>query len=537
MRKLIWLLAMLGAGSAWAGGSSLPPSMAAMMNGQNAAPADSGAKPAASIDCRNLGVNLDGMAYFSGSEPFIDLAATAEAWHRPWGSKFDKQPIKINRDGYPVDVAPDTSASSMVNIFQWTKVLPTEPYVLTWKGTGNIDINGPINIISKSAHRIVFTLKPPIGKFWLVTSPNGGADIISDVHIVPESMQGTKEIFDKKYIAEIGRFKTLRFMDWGETNGNPLQHWVDRTTPHSYTQASDYGASYEYMLALANQLNDNLWVNIPAMVDDDYIHQMAHLFHANMKPGQVVYVEYSNEVWNWGFPQATYAHKMGVAAGYPRDGLDFYSEQVAKIAAIWHDEFKDKYAGYGPKVVVIMAGQEANPWILQQEMDFNNNGAKVDAASVAFYFLGNKTFNANNAAQWRNATPQQLAQAGIADLPALDVVIKANLAAAQKYNKPLFFYEGGQGLVAVGKEPDGTFMGNDVPIMNLMMNVNNDKSMGDVYKAALQDWQTKLGGGLFMIFNLNGAYTKWGYWGLQDGEAATFSNSPKLQAVYQSCGW
>ena len=39
------------------------------------------------------------------------------------------------------------------------------------------------------------------------------------------------------------------------------------------------------------------------MADDDYVYQLAALLKDKLDPKLVVYVEYSNEVWNSGFSQ------------------------------------------------------------------------------------------------------------------------------------------------------------------------------------------------------------------------------------------
>ena len=46
-----------------------------------------------------------------------------------------------------------------------------------------------------------------------------------------------------------------------------------------------------------------MWVNVPLMVDDDYITKFATLLKEQLDPSLVVYVEYSNEIWNYGFSQ------------------------------------------------------------------------------------------------------------------------------------------------------------------------------------------------------------------------------------------
>ena len=74
----------------------------------------------------------------------------------------------------------------------------------------------------------------------------------------------------------------------------------------------------EVMVALANQLSADPWFCIPHMADDDYVARFAAIARDNVDPGLKIHVEYSNEVWNSGFSQATYAREQGLAEGLRR---------------------------------------------------------------------------------------------------------------------------------------------------------------------------------------------------------------------------
>ena len=48
-----------------------------------------------------------------------------------------------------------------------------------------------------------------------------------------------------------------------------------------------------------------MWVNIPHNATDDYILNVARIMLSELNLSNNIYVEYSNEVWNWQFRQAT----------------------------------------------------------------------------------------------------------------------------------------------------------------------------------------------------------------------------------------
>jgi hypothetical protein len=70
--------------------------------------------------------------------------------------------------------------------------------------------------------------------------------------------------FTTSFLSSLQGLNTIRYMDWAETNGNPIVTWSERSTPIS--AQSMHGAAYEYAIELANSVRANMWVNIPVMV-------------------------------------------------------------------------------------------------------------------------------------------------------------------------------------------------------------------------------------------------------------------------------
>jgi fibronectin type 3 domain-containing protein len=114
--------------------------------------------------------------------------------------------------------------------------------------------------------------------------------------------------------------------------------------PQNQTNGNQaWGDAWEYMIMLSNQTNTDMWINIPASVDDNYVTQLATLilhgdqYTPGLNPGLHVYVEYSDEVWNFGFQQATYNQIQAQADGLTDD--EQYLQRTYQIAQLFEGVF------------------------------------------------------------------------------------------------------------------------------------------------------------------------------------------------------
>ncbi len=192
----------------------------------------------------------------------------------------------------------------------------------------------------------------------------------------------TTQIFTNAYLAQLSQFSTLRFMDWTQTNNSTVVNWSDRTTLNSASQASTKGVAWEYVVDLANQLHKDIWINIPINATDDYVTQLAALLKNTLDPGLVVYVEYSNEVWNGIFTQYNdnlNAAIAEVAAGNSPLNADGETNQVYwawRRVAERLKTISDIFGSvWGPgsingRVRPVLAGQYANPLVVQEGLEF-----------------------------------------------------------------------------------------------------------------------------------------------------------------------
>ena len=212
-----------------------------------------------------------------------------------------------------------------------------EEFVLLYDGTGIIELEGVSNS-NTSPGRISFASAGD-GSVWLNLVESEASDPIHNIRIVRPQHEFDdllSEPFYEGFIDKIDPFNTLRFMDWGNTNNNPISQWNNRTLPTYRTYATNTGVPYEIMIQLANTLQQDVWLCIPHAADNDYINQLATLFATELDPNLTIYLEYSNEVWNWIFEQAHYNLENGP------DHLNYgriYAERAKNTFVIWHNIF------------------------------------------------------------------------------------------------------------------------------------------------------------------------------------------------------
>ncbi|CAF1259509.1 unnamed protein product [Rotaria sordida] len=108
-------------------------------------------------------------------------------------------------------------------------------------------------------------------------------------------------------LTHLSRFSIIRFMDWTSRNTNLEVNW-NETTPLNWLQYTPSKRNpCKIIPFIANQLNSNvdIWINIPYGATDDYVLNVVQLMLNQLNPTINIYVEFSNELWNFIFAQAT----------------------------------------------------------------------------------------------------------------------------------------------------------------------------------------------------------------------------------------
>lgn len=124
--------------------------------------------------------------------------------------------------------------------------------------------------------------------------------------IAPGYAANSTQLYTNQFLAALAPFKTLRYMDVSRTNDQPFYDGNTLVTVDA-SQVGQTGAPWEYLIALANQTNTDMWINIPQGATDDYVAALAGIYknggtvngviYPALKPNLKIYLEYSNEVW------------------------------------------------------------------------------------------------------------------------------------------------------------------------------------------------------------------------------------------------
>jgi len=317
--------------------------------------------------------------------------------------------------------------------------------------------------------------------FWNLGWHKSG-DCFRDV----KNVQGD-DPWNPQFLKDIAIFKSLRFMDWDNTNGSTREKWSERNTRSAPKQNP---VAYEWMIDLCNRNNSDMWVTIPhrtithqtADQPCDYALRLCILVKAGVdmkevdlkplleKPGGMtaeqlvsaggaktceplkkdlkLYVEYSNETWNGMFKQAHYCCDEGEALGLDKKNRWTAGFRYHAWAAVRLFRAADLVFGTdSPRVVKVLAGQTGNTWITGQHVqvladpNYNPWKVKADAIATAPYF-GHKVDGGdpNAVEQLREAMKKSFADSA------------KHRQAADAAGLKLIAYEGGQHVLKKARD-------------------------------------------------------------------------------------
>ncbi|MEL7034519.1 MAG: cellulose-binding protein [Cyanobacteria bacterium J06592_8] len=527
----------------------------------------------------SLGINLSGFAPWSSQMPLLDYFKSSRAWltqcaktdpgcQGEWDTK-EEDLLDLDENGWvkslptPEEAPIYTRVSTtflrgMANRFSGGK------YLVLYEGTGKIKygLSAKIDENASTPGRDVIDVDSSKSSGILVTiietDPNQTGDYIRNIRVIhakDESLYRSGEIFNPDFIEKLKAYRAIRFMDWMGTNHSQQKEWKDRPTPN-VTSYSLKGASVEVMVALTNQLQAEPWFNMPHQATDDYITNFARLVKKSLDPNLNIYVEYSNEVWNWKFKQTHYALEEGQKRWGQDKGDAFrqwYGMRSAQMCDLWKNAFGDQKDRVNCVIgtQVGWKGAEKNIldcplWVAEGNKPCYQHG--IDAYAIAGYFgasLGHPD-NVSQVESWLNEkdggfqnafkhlkTGTLLEKGRKDSLPEVKDMFEYHAQVAQEKGLQFMVYEGGQHIVGRKK------VVNNERLTNFFIELNRQPQMYELYTQLLNDWK-QTGGTLFMHFVDVGKPTKWGSWGAL--EYLDQSESPKYNALMDfttqnSCWW
>eukprot|EP00808_Paulinella_micropora_P006271 g16608.t1 len=490
-----------------------------------------------------VGTDVGGLAYWSTAWAFIDVAKQAEdRWTSNCLSEFfsdldpehkerckwnNDMPQDLRPDGYPARLQPgQTLGRLMVRNVGLRGV--SGRYVVLYEGVGRLDFGMDAQIVSRAFGRLEVDVtlrsypvceqyydylsyyRPYCGEngIWVNIVKTNPQNPIRNIRVVMPGFEATHvaQPFHPWFLRALLPFSTLRFMGWQNINSDPAapHAFEERTLPTSMAQTSPKGAALEYVVHLCNMVAAHCWINIPHWATDDYVTGMATLVKNSLRPDVKVYVEWSNEVWNPGFVQYSYAVEegkklnyhlnppseltwMGSGAANAAAAYRFQAYRHVQVAKLWRNVFS---AAANTRLFFVLS-----TWTLfasttatflhqlQEENVASGGSGLVHAIGVAGYFCGEMGYNSQKADTQSMSVEAILTACGSqSTLDDWTASLEAHKTAISPLELPLITYEAGPSIMEASVIGDGY---ETVSLTKKFIAVHRAPAMESVYDSYL----------------------------------------------------
>jgi hypothetical protein len=577
------------------------------------ATAEGGPKPSGGAgNARSaVGYNLDFPGDWSGLPPFIDLMKNARVWTGAC-AEADKDcdgvsQLDLDEHGWLRSLRykdhPERSYARVETVVLTLKDqsgLDGELWV-EYEGEGQIDIQGGSVSRRDPAHkRLAFRAQRGSVFLRIVsTDPARKGDYLRNIRVFradqAEALQ-KGQLFNPDMLAFLAPFGSLRFMDWMESNQKGLcsggpKHGEDcyadqgkgcpdgrcvmagvwserpRMDQPSLLSRSQFldpkrpglgvrvgGYPVEMLVELANQVGADPHFNLPAVYTDEYVQKFASYVKEHLAKNLRATVEYSNETWNWGFPQAQYANVQGRKL-WPDEGsawVQYAGSRMQRLCRLWKEVFK----GQEGRVRCLLSPQTGWPEMAQNMLDcpawasdhpeLGKCHQGADAVAITGYFAGClqekqnepklRAWLAKGKAYALDRLFEQLETGGL--LECAEEGLKTSLVDAIRLYQRFAFLARARDLDLYVYE-SGThfdYGGQDAAIQQLLVDATRDERMGQLYRRNLEAY--KEAGGTII--------NAWGWIGPNDAWANADSvkdlSHPKYRALAdfarnEACWW
>ncbi|MDD2797679.1 MAG: T9SS type A sorting domain-containing protein [Bacteroidales bacterium] len=177
-------------------------------------------------------------------------------------------------------------------------------------------------------------------KVWLndLTNPTLSLD--------PAEQGGKEFLLHPSFVNLFGgdAFQIYRFMNLTQTADCEISNWSDRRKPSHCFQygtingVAKMGISYEKAIQICNDLGKDMWINVPAKADQNFVEQLARLIDGKDPDGTGCpglnknlrcFVEYSNEM-GWTY-WSSYCTSQGQLENPKVDGRTWAGKQKARV--------------------------------------------------------------------------------------------------------------------------------------------------------------------------------------------------------------
>jgi hypothetical protein len=322
-----------------------------------------------------IGTNLSGVGSIVTQWDFVDLMKGSNPWVYDGGPQAGQR-TPIDAIGNPI-LLPGEKANTLPRLklaqppYDLIPDYPTGSYTITWEGKGSFIVTGDgdfesINAVGPGTR--IFTAGSGAETLFLRIESMDQADRLRNIRIwMPTYAPGQPNAGESFHQTFLDRsaipFGNLRLMDWNCVNDTTQSQWSQRTRDQANQYSIETGVPIEQQLRLVNQTNGDLWLNMPAHADDDYVTKFAQaaLYGIDgagnpytspqvspvvppVPADRKIYVEYANEAWNGIFEGFDYITQQATAAGLHPNGLnqDFAKQwaiEARRDFDIWKNVF------------------------------------------------------------------------------------------------------------------------------------------------------------------------------------------------------
>lgn len=315
-------------------------------------------------------------------------------------------------------------------------------------------------------------------------------------------------------------FTTFRFMDWSYTNDHQISNWDERITPDYHTQENYLkGMAWEYMIEMANDFHKDIWINVPHLVENEYIDSMATLFRDLLDPELTIHLEFSNECWNWIFEQTHWLNESGPFVGEIGKNYGYYSLRV-------FDRWDAIFSGQESRIKTVLAGHD---YFVIDAMDYILSQGKGDLVDNMSYpgYVGLNDDDYDTLDVYGNSSTADM----ILDM--LESNMEESFYWMQQfktlcpdaYGKDFVIYEGGQHITP-------RWFGLDTSYNQALYDAQIHPRMYDFYTELLRYFRDSLGVTLFMNYVLASPQeSSFGSWGLLENYDSSAPWPPKYQST------
>ena len=529
-----------------------------------------------------IGMNLTGISDYEPGFPFKNLMWGARPWHTknlddsgPYNTELAGK-LPLDSDGYPLEL-PYTPEGAEQPQYVFTLIPNTTPagrHVLLYDGEGEIVGSHATRVVSSAPGRVVLELKNAgLGQYeGIAIRRSKRGDHVRNIRILAladEKADLAANPFRPEFVDYCRQWHVLRFMDWAATNNSLEGEWSERKPPTFYTMIGEGGdtigrwspvstpyqrlfsggVAIEHMIHLANLTKTDPWFCMPHRATPEYMSEFAKLVKAKLDPSLTIYVEYSNEVWNWQFQQAQWMLLSRVAAeplaggehtgwkdGVPpaefpidngqlaRDGGADHPERTAVLARRAFSAWENVFTGPDRARIVRVVGVQGSwPDTARRLVEWVMAHGGADAMSPTGYFGPNDEIYA----KWEAAGASLTADQVVADMRELvinDTVKYRELAGIAREHKLRYVvYEGGQHIQPKDQK--------ETPYLPALKAAQFHPGLAEVYMLNFA-FQKTLGVDLFCAFaSVSRQGTRWGSWGHQEYYGQPRSEIPKYGAL------